>query len=195
MLPLKRKTTSLSPALEAVFLHQTTGGSAVMMPPLVKMEPAFVWVLYLRVMLGNTLVRYITLLAQPQQELFSTFSVSMLCTSTLENRLIRSCLHADPPSASVSPSQTVAHHETPSLTCNFKGFPTVSVRWLKDGQILERQHTTISTVITAPRIGEGMSQLTLKNLHKQDSGTYTCQVSNDLGSGVGETHLLVQCKW
>jgi hypothetical protein len=100
------------------------------------------------------------------------------------------------PSAIISPpALTIAHHETPTLICRFKGYPVASVQWLANGQRLTPgRRVNINTEITSTLLGEGKSHLTLKNLHRQDSGTYTCVVTNELGNSTVTSQLYVQCK-
>ena len=96
----------------------------------------------------------------------------------------------DPPTiSSLSPTNGRApvntHH---IIQCTFEGFPIPTVIWSHDGNVLSDapNDTNIAT-------GDTSSTLTITTVTAEDSGSYTCMVSNILGSDMGSSMLLVQC--
>ena len=76
------------------------------------------------------------------------------------------------------------------IQCTFEGVPTPTlVVWSHDGTILTNGSNDI-TIVT----GDSSSTLTITTLTADDSGSYTCMVSNLLGSVTASSTLQVQCK-
>ena len=91
---------------------------------------------------------------------------------------------SSPPANSVAPVNT--HH---IIQCTFEGLPTPTVEWSHDGNMLTdgSNDTTIAT-------GDSSSTLTITTLTADDSGSYTCMVSNLLGTVTASSTLQVQCE-
>ena len=75
------------------------------------------------------------------------------------------------------------------IQCTFEGVPTPTVVWSHDGNVLTDGSNNI-TVAT----GDSSSTLTITTLTADDSGSYTCMVSNLLGSVTASSTLQVQCE-
>ncbi|XP_061739556.1 hemicentin-1 [Nerophis ophidion] len=83
-----------------------------------------------------------------------------------------------PPSISGSelPSDIgVLLNESIQLVCQVQGSPTPTIKWLKDGQIMDKARNN------GLRISPDGSILTLTASHTTDSGKYTCVASNSAG--------------
>ena len=74
------------------------------------------------------------------------------------------------------------------IQCTFEGLPIPTVVWAHDGNVLSEapNDTSIAT-------GDTSSTLTITMVTAEDSGSYTCMVSNLLGSNMESSMLLVQC--
>ena len=74
------------------------------------------------------------------------------------------------------------------IQCTFEGLPIPTVVWSHDGTVLTdgSNGTTIAT-------GDTASSLTITTVTADDSGSYTCMVSNLLGSDTETSMLQVQC--
>ena len=75
------------------------------------------------------------------------------------------------------------------IQCGFEGVPTPTVVWTRDGNILTNGSNDI-TIAT----GDSSSTLTITTLAANDAGSYTCMVSNILGTDMASSALLVQCE-
>ena len=75
------------------------------------------------------------------------------------------------------------------IRCVFEGLPTPTVVWSHDGNVLTdgSNDITIATIDT-------LSTLNVTMVTADDSGSYTCMVSNLLGSDMESSTLLVQCE-
>ena len=67
------------------------------------------------------------------------------------------------------------------LHCHIEAFPSPSVIWLKDGQVLnDNQHYKISIFARSDEFTD--STLRVRRIEKRQYGLYTCRASNKLGS-------------
>lgn len=67
------------------------------------------------------------------------------------------------------------------LQCNYFGIPTPEVRWLKDGQRLDTgNRMTIYSGYTSQVQNLAQSILKIKELKLEDSGSYACEIHNDV---------------
>ena len=75
------------------------------------------------------------------------------------------------------------------IQCTFEGLPTPTVVWSHDGTMLTdgSNDITIATDDTS-------STLTITTVAADDSGSYTCIVSNLLGGSTASSTLLVECE-
>ena len=89
---------------------------------------------------------------------------------------------SSPPANSVAPVN-MDH----MIQCSFEGLPTPTVVWSHDGNMLNDSSNDI-TIAT----GNSSSMLTITTLTADDSGSYTCMVSNLLGAVTASSTLQVQ---
>ena len=75
------------------------------------------------------------------------------------------------------------------IQCTYEGVPTPTVVWSRDGTMLTDAPNDI-TIVT----GDNSSILTITTLTADDSGSYTCMVSNLLGTVTASSILQVQCE-
>ena len=76
------------------------------------------------------------------------------------------------------------------LVCSFSAIPDPLIHWEKDGELFllgEGRRITNSTIIN----GQGQSQLEINSLVLNDTGVYTCMVSNLAGMAVRSVRLVV----
>ena len=76
------------------------------------------------------------------------------------------------------------------IQCTFEGLPTPTVVWSHDGTML----TDGSNDITIATDDTSTSKLTITTVAADDSGSYTCMVSNLLGTSTVFSTLQVQCE-
>ena len=97
----------------------------------------------------------------------------------------------DPPTiSSLSPDndeQPVNGNHT--IQCVFEGLPIPTVVWSHDGNMLTDDFNDIAMVTD-----NNSSTLTITTLTANHSGSYTCMVSNLLGSDMDTSVLQVQCE-
>ena len=96
----------------------------------------------------------------------------------------------DPPTiSSLSTANiTVAINNDHMIQCTFEGLPIPTVVWSHDGNVLTDGSNNI-TIAT----GDISSTLIITTVTADDSGSYTCMVSNLLGDDMRSSTLLVQC--
>jgi hypothetical protein len=103
-------------------------------------------------------------------------------------------LHTDPPLIYSSPT-TITVNETGEflLSCEYDSNPItlLSVRWLQDNTVLN---------LNQSRFDGGtpeLQNLVVKNATREDSGTYVCELSNQVGTGKSEQAIYVdvQCEY
>ena len=68
-----------------------------------------------------------------------------------------------------------------TLTCISSGAPPDTFTWMKDG-VPVTQSTSIITVIYTNTMAVFSSSYTISNVDVSDNGTYTCTVTNPIGS-------------
>ncbi|GIY89749.1 down syndrome cell adhesion molecule-like protein Dscam2 [Caerostris darwini] len=87
-----------------------------------------------------------------------------------------------PPSLiSVFPEQTIHPGNTVSLRCIATGNPSPRVTWYLDGTVIGRT-SRISLGDYVTDHAHMVSFLNISEIHMEDGGEYTCEVSNDVGS-------------
>ena len=75
------------------------------------------------------------------------------------------------------------------IRCAFEGLPIPTVVWSHDGNVLTDGSNDI-TIATS----DTSSTLNVTTVTVDDSGSYTCMVSNLLGSDMESSMLQVQCE-
>ena len=68
-----------------------------------------------------------------------------------------------------------------TLTCTSSGSPPDTFTWMKDG-VPVTQSTDITTVTHTNTMAVFSSSYTISNVSVSDNGTYTCTVTNPIGS-------------
>uniref|UniRef100_A0A158PAH3 Protein kinase domain-containing protein n=1 Tax=Angiostrongylus cantonensis TaxID=6313 RepID=A0A158PAH3_ANGCA len=76
-----------------------------------------------------------------------------------------------------------------TLTCEIDGTPPPVVSWLKDDKELNVPSLKYDSLFA-----DGSVQLTVKNIEITDSGRYSCQATNELGSVTSEASMIVEAK-
>ncbi|CAJ0587388.1 unnamed protein product, partial [Mesorhabditis spiculigera] len=71
------------------------------------------------------------------------------------------------------------------LICNLGGNPTPKVEWLKDGRAVDADRVQLT-------YRSGVASLEIFNARMEDSGTYTCVATNELGEDSTECLVTVQ---
>ncbi|CAL2049394.1 unnamed protein product [Caenorhabditis brenneri] len=71
-----------------------------------------------------------------------------------------------------------------TLRCYAKGFPTPDIAWLFEGTRIPRRNTRYT-------ISDNNVELTIEKVTRHDSGVFTCQAVNSVGSAVATANLLV----
>jgi len=103
----------------------------------------------------------------------------------------------DPPSSS---TVTVTVGSPLILSCTSRGSPPDTFTWRKDnGPII--QSTSITTVTHSNTSAVFCANYSINSVTTSDSGTYTCTVTNPIGSDnetitvsvAGKSHLLMIC--
>ena len=84
----------------------------------------------------------------------------------------------DPPS---SATVTVAFGDSLTLSCTSQGSPPDTFIWMKDGTPAPLT-PTLTTVTHNSTTAEFRSDYTISSVTTSDNGTYTCTVTNPIGS-------------
>lgn len=89
-------------------------------------------------------------------------------------------------------NQTKLEGEKVQFTCEAKALPgNVTVRWWKEGTPV-KQVASLETRVTVRRDGS----LVINPVAAEDTGMYTCQVSNGIGDPQSASaYLSVECKY
>lgn len=67
------------------------------------------------------------------------------------------------------------------LQCHIESFPSPSIEWFKDGQLLtDNQHYEISIFATSEEFSD--TSLKVRRIEKKQYGEYQCKATNKLGS-------------
>ena len=101
-----------------------------------------------------------------------------------------------------SPEQTVISTNTAVFHCNATAKPVASIRWLRDGSILNRPDINTTYSIDGKDCNDdnpnnlcaSYSVLQLFNTQPADSGQYLCNVNNEYYSDSRSVNLIVQGK-
>ena len=102
---------------------------------------------------------------------------------------------------------TINQTDTYNITCNATGIPApMTFIWLKDGVVQDYPVNTDRISVSQPSdpvpysttdgVVQSVSQvLTISSAVRNDSGMYTCQVSNGVGDDINVTVELVVQGW
>ena len=96
--------------------------------------------------------------------------------------------HTDPPIMLLSPptNSTVSMGMDHMIQCKFEGVPTPTVVWSRDGSVLTDGSNDIAIAT-----GDTSSTLTITTVMANETGNYTCMVSNLLGSATTSSLLQI----
>lgn len=81
------------------------------------------------------------------------------------------------------------------MTCRFNALPPVSeVQWVKDGNVIASTLTAPSnrSRVDISHSNESQAQLLITAVSLRDSGNYTCNVTNNVGSSSNRTSIVIQ---
>lgn len=90
--------------------------------------------------------------------------------------------------------QFIAKGENFKLICRYNASPPVSeVQWIKNGEVI----TINATVTNGSRVTNifyngSLSQLSITSASAQDSGKYTCNVTNKVNGTIDSTSIVIQ---
>ena len=84
----------------------------------------------------------------------------------------------DPPSSS---NVTVAVGNSFTLSCTSRGSPPDTFTWMKDCNVIDPQPNVV-TLVHDTTFANFQTNYTISNVTTSDSGTYTCTVTNPIGS-------------
>ncbi|KAI6652045.1 Down syndrome cell adhesion molecule-like protein Dscam2 isoform X6 [Oopsacas minuta] len=86
----------------------------------------------------------------------------------------------------VFPGSLLLANSTATLSCNYTGYPMVTITWYDPDGV------EITEGITTESIGRWKySELELKRLSQSDAGSYTCSASNQVGSTINTINIQV----
>lgn len=90
-------------------------------------------------------------------------------------------IHVDIPDVTSPspPSQSLQAGDDLVLYCSYDGLPLPVVQWLHNGDTIKRGDVDI---LNTDSSSSGFSRLWLRDVQQVDGGTYSCVVSNKLGS-------------
>ena len=85
-----------------------------------------------------------------------------------------------------------------TLSCTSRGSPPDTFTWRKDGNQTVLQSTSITTVDYTSTSAVFRADYSIDNVTTSDNGTYTCTVTNPIGSNSATitvfSKLLIQCQ-
>jgi Immunoglobulin domain len=88
---------------------------------------------------------------------------------------------------------TINETEEILLFCGYEANPNslTSVRWLRNNEVINLNQSRIDGGNT------DQPALLVKNARRDDSGNYTCELTNQVGSGISDNTVLVdvQCEY
>ena len=82
----------------------------------------------------------------------------------------------------ISPNQTVLAGGNVSFVCTANGNPPPVVQWIRDGLVYGSNGSSFPVT----------SMFDLESVTPADAGAYTCEASNDVGSAMLQSTLVVQ---
>lgn len=112
------------------------------------------------------------------QSLSSFFSFSFFYTR-----------HVEPPSfvKKVDPSYLMLPGESARLHCKLKGSPVIQVTWFKNNKELSESNT-----VRMSFVNNSEAILDITDVKVDDSGTYSCEATNDVGSDSCSTEVVIK---
>ncbi|KAM9664703.1 opioid-binding protein/cell adhesion molecule-like [Trichechus inunguis] len=97
-------------------------------------------------------------------------------------------LHVEPPSfvKKVDPSYLMLPGESARLHCKLKGSPVIQVTWFKNNKELNESNTVRMSFVNSEAI------LDITDVKVEDSGNYSCEAVNDVGSDSCSTEIVIK---
>lgn len=94
----------------------------------------------------------------------------------------------EPPSfvKKVDPSYLMLPGESARLHCKLKGSPVIQVTWFKNNKELSESNTVRMSFVNSEAI------LDITDVKVDDSGTYSCEATNDVGSDSCSTEVVIK---
>ena len=84
-----------------------------------------------------------------------------------------------------------------TITCEAVGYPTPTVVWNRINGILS-DRVSVSDSVSVPtgygNVTRVITNLTITNVSREDTGVYTCLANNSIGGDYGNVSITVQCK-
>lgn len=95
----------------------------------------------------------------------------------------------EPPSfvKKVDPSYLMLPGESARLHCKLKGSPVIQVTWFKNNKELSESNT-----VRMSFVNNSEATLDITDVKVDDSGTYSCEATNDVGSDSCSTEVVVK---
>lgn len=102
-----------------------------------------------------------------------------------------SCLFSDPPvPAQEAEKFAFRIGDTATIKCQFQAVPEPIFTWSKDGNIISNEDDRFTITILQGDGDNLQSHLQINKMLESDTGTYTCEGENMLGSST--TNLILQ---
>ena len=90
---------------------------------------------------------------------------------------------------------TVNANSSLTLSCTSRGSPPDTFTWMKDGNQTVLQSTSITAVDYTGTSAVFRADYSIDNVTTSDSGTYTCTVTNPIGSDSTTITVIVNGKF
>lgn len=112
----------------------------------------------------------------------------VVCTVQSSSPFFFPTHHVEPPSfvKKVDPSYLMLPGESARLHCKLKGSPVIQVTWFKNNKELSESNTVRMSFANSEAI------LDITDVKVDDSGTYSCEATNDAGSDSCSTEVVIK---
>lgn len=86
----------------------------------------------------------------------------------------------------VDPSYLMLPGESARLHCRLKGSPVIQVTWFKNNKELHESNTIRMSFVNSEAV------LDITNVKVEDSGSYSCEAVNDVGSDSCSAEIVIK---